>query len=134
MSRSFNSFSNGGLSRVKNTAGSKRVSNRIILHKIGLHSNNLLTMLQIHVLWTINWSTLLAKLSNVFSTNIIFLINFFNSFFTQKPHFSIFFIGRRLSSLERSIFFKSVKVLDFLVIKGFTISESNDFTTDLTCQ
>ena len=41
---------------------------------------------------------------------------------------------KRSYLLERLTFFKSVADLDFSMIEGFTISESNDFITDLTSE
>ena len=132
MSRSFNSFSNGGLSRVKNTAGSKRVTSFYI--RLGftqtvclLCYRSMLYELSTDLLYSQNFLMSLALTLSFLSTSLILSL-------PQNPILASFFIGRRLSSLERSIFFKSVAVLDFLVIKGFTVSESNDFNTDLTCQ
>ena len=72
----------------------------------------------------------------LFSQNLLislalasFFINSFHTFFAPNP-ISTSLVGSRFSSLER-LFSKSVAVLDFTMMEGFTISESNDFITDL---
>ena len=101
LSRPFNHFCNGGLSRVKNIVGSKTVVNCTVIHKIGLCSNSMITMPKTTDLLS------LQKLLLSFALTLSFFINYFKSCVTPNP-ISTFLTESRFSSLDRLIFFNQV--------------------------